>query len=324
MRIGLTCDLRQEYLAMGFSREETAEFDSEETAEGIEAALRALGHEVVRIGNIRALVTALAQGERWDAVFNICEGLRGFGREAQVPALLEAYDIPYTFADPLCAAVTLHKGVAKRVLRDAGIPTAPFAVVERLEDVEQVDLPYPLFVKPVAEGTGKGVKAQSRVTDPEGLRRECARVLREHGQPALVETYLPGREFSTAMVGEGETARAIGTEEIVLDPAKKEAYAYTFENKQSNDGFVFTMADPESAAACGALAERAWRALGCRDAGRIDLRTDAEGRLQVLEANPLPGMRPGFSDLPLIADASGMPFVELVRVILDGALSRRR
>ena len=155
MRIGLTYDLRSEYLAMGYSEEATAEFDREETVDGIESALQRLGHATERIGHIRRLVERLAEGRRWDLVFNIAEGLNGIGREAQVPALLDAYGIPYTFSDPLVLGVCLHKGLTKLVVRDAGVPTPDFALVERPEDLARVGLPFPVFAKPVAEGTGK-------------------------------------------------------------------------------------------------------------------------------------------------------------------------
>src|SRR5262245_11328722 len=135
MKIGLTYDLREEYLAAGYSALETAEFDRADTIGAIEDALRELGHHPDRIGHVRQLTARLAVGDRWDLVFNICEGLHGCGREAQVPALLDAFAIPYTFSDPLRMALCLHKGLTKVIVRDAGVPTAPFAVVERLDDL---------------------------------------------------------------------------------------------------------------------------------------------------------------------------------------------
>src|SRR5262245_8195350 len=152
MHIGLTYDLRQEYLDAGFSDDETAEFDRISTVEAIERALAQLGHRSDRIGHARQLARRLVQSETWDLVFNIAEGLCGVAREAQIPALLDVYGIAYTFSDPLVMALTLHKGLTKTVVAAGGVPTPRFAVVERPADVERIDLAYPLFAKPVAEG----------------------------------------------------------------------------------------------------------------------------------------------------------------------------
>ncbi|HEX5138307.1 MAG TPA: D-alanine--D-alanine ligase [Planctomycetota bacterium] len=322
MLVGLTYDLRADYLAMGYGEEETAEFDREGTIDAIERELVALGHRTERVGHVRRLVERLAAGARWDLVFNIAEGLNGFGREAQVPALLDAYGIPYTFCDPLCAAVTLHKAVAKRVLRDSGIPTPDFAVVERPEDAAKVDLPFPLFVKPVAEGTAKGIRAESKVRDRQALEAECARVIEACRQPALVETFLPGREVTVGITGTGEKAVAVATLEVILRPAA-EADSYTYKNKEyCEDLCEYVLAKGPFAADAERLALAAWRALGCRDGGRIDLRADAAGKLSVLEANPLPGLHPEHSDLPILCTKAGVPYRELIRRIVASAAER--
>jgi len=324
MRVGLVYDLRSDYLAAGYGDEETAEFDSGGTIEAIEGALRSLGHETERVGNVHALVGRLARGARWDLVFNTAEGVSGFGREAQVPALLDAYGIAYTFTDPLSSALTLHKGMAKRVLRDCGVPTTPFHLVEEPGDVDGVDLGFPLFVKPVAEGTAKGVDGRSRVDDLASLRERCELVLRRYGQPALVEPYLPGREFTVGILGTGHAARAIGTLEVILRP-EAEPHSYTYKNKELCENLCeFPLADSESAARLEPIALAAWRALGGRDAGRIDLRLDAEGQAYVLEANPLPGLHPTHSDLPMIATAVGIPYVRLIGTIVESAAQRIR
>jgi D-alanine-D-alanine ligase len=322
MHVGLTYDLRADYLAMGYGEEETAEFDRPDTIDAIERELSALGHRTERVGHIRRLVERLAGGARWDLVFNIAEGVSGFGREAQVPALLDAYGIPYTFCDPLCAAMTLHKAVAKRVLRDAGIPTPDFAVVERPEEAAQVDLPFPLFVKPVAEGTAKGIRAESKVRDRGALEAECARVIGTCRQPALVETFLPGREVTVGITGTGEKAVAVATLEVILKPAA-EADSYTYRNKEyCEDLCEYVLARGPFAAEAERLALAAWRALGCRDGGRIDLRADALGDLSVLEANPLPGLHPEHSDLPILCTKAGVPYRELIRRIVASAAER--
>ena len=323
MRIGLTYDLRDDYRALGFAEEDTAEFDFAATIEAIEAALGTLGHETERIGNVRALASRLADGARWDLVFNTAEGVRGFGREAQVPALLDAFEIAYTFADPLVASLTLHKGMAKRVLREAGVPTTRFCLVSEPADLAAVDLPFPLFVKPVAEGTAKGIDAGSRVASRDALAARCLHVIERYGQPALVEPFLPGREFTVGILGCGHAAHAIGTLELLLRPGA-EPQVYSYRNKEQSETFVeLPLADAESRALVEPVALAAWRALGGRDAGRIDVRLDRDGRPLVLELNPLPGLHPTHSDLPILWSALGRPYSALIAAIVESAAERR-
>jgi len=319
--------LRSEYLARGYSLEETAEFDRDETVEAVEKALQALGHETERVGNIHDLVEALSAGRRWDLVFNIAEGMHGIGREAQVPALLDAYRIPYTFSDPLVMSLTLHKGMTKRVVRDAGVPTTDFVVADRPADVLGVAFPAPYFIKPVAEGTGKGATPDSIVRDPAALPAACEKLMAAFRQPVLVEPYLSGREFTVAVVGTGDDARVLGGMEVIL-LGTAEAGVYSYVNKEECESRVeYRLMDPEAdpvAAGCNRIALAAWRALGCRDAGRLDLRCDGAGAPQFMEVNPLAGIHPEHSDLPIICNFLGIPYVRLIEMILESALSRVR
>jgi D-alanine-D-alanine ligase len=322
MRIGITYDLRADYLAAGMSEEDSAEFDAEITIASIQAALETLGHDAVRIGPIRALAERLAAGERWDAVFNICEGVSGFAREAQVPALLDAYSIPYVFSDPLTLAVSLDKGWAKRIVRDLGVATAPFAVIERAADAGRIDLPYPLFLKPVAEGSGKGVGGRSRVTHPAELKSVAADLLARYRQPVLVETYLPGREFTVGITGTAEDAKVLGVLDI-RPTARAAVSAYGYQNKeQCDDNILYRLVDDAEARAAAEVALAAWRALRCRDGGRVDVRNDAAGQPQFLEVNPLAGLNPDHSDLCFLARFKGLSYAELIGLILDSFLKR--
>ncbi|MEX0703253.1 MAG: D-alanine--D-alanine ligase [Planctomycetales bacterium] len=341
MRIGLTYDLRDDYLAMGFSEEETAEFDRRDTIDAIEGALRELGHETIRIGHARQLIAHLAAAfplavsrranadrpDWFDLVFNICEGLSGLAREAQVPAILDVYGIPCTFSDPLVLTLALHKGLTKTIVRAAGVPTPDFAVVASPGDIAGVDLPFPLFAKPVAEGTGKGVTPASRVADRTALEALCRDLLVRFDQPVLVETYLPGREFTVGLLGSGAEAETLGTLEIILlENAEPGVYSYI--NKEECEErvecrLVRAGDDPEVAAA-EAVALAAWRAIGGRDSGRIDVRSDGAGRPQFMEVNPIAGLHPQHSDLPMLATAVGMPYRELIGRIVASAVGRRR
>ena len=201
LRIALCYDLKSDYLAAGFAPADVMEFDEEETVAFLEEGLRQLGHHPERVGRGIELARRLAAGERWDLVFNVAEGVRGRSREAQVPALCEMFDQPYTFSDPLTCAVTLDKSLAKRVVRDHGLPTAPFVLVERPEDAAFVDLPLPLFAKPVAEGSSKGVTRLSRIESREELMAVCAELIETFRQPVLVESFLPGREVTVGILG---------------------------------------------------------------------------------------------------------------------------
>lgn len=322
MLIGMTYDLRDDYIAQGFTAEEAAEFDSLRTIEAIETALRKQGHEVERIGHIQALVKALAAGKRWDLVFNICEGVSGIGREAQVPALLEAYGIPYTFSSPEVMVTTMDKGMAKRIVRDHGVPTAGFAVLTCKEDIAKLDLPYPLFVKPIAEGTGKGVSAASRVENKKALEKMTLELLARFNQPVLAETFLSGREFTVGIIGAGTKAKVVGVLEVSLRDGA-EAWCHSYHNKENCEELVdYVLAKDKDAKAAAEVALAAWRALECRDAGRIDIRFDGNGVPNFIEANPMAGLNPGHSDLPILAEQAGTSYDDLIAMIVKEAMPR--
>lgn len=325
MFVGITFDLRAEYLAAGYSEEETAEFDRPDTIEAIENALRALGHQTDRIGHAKQLIARLAKGDRWDFVVNIAEGLYGIAREAQVPAILDVYQIPYTFSDPLVMALSLDKGLSKVVARQAGIPTPDFAIVREAADVGRVDLPFPLFAKPLAEGTGKGISPTSKISDRPSLREVCESLLATFSQPVLVESFLPGREFTVGLIGTGAEAVVLGTLEIVLlAGAERDAYSYV--NKERCEELVeYRLVRAERDAEVRRAEEvalQAWRALNCRDAGRVDLRSNAAGEPQFLEVNPLAGLHPQHSDLPMLSTALGIPYVDLIERIVRSTMKR--
>ena len=322
MLIGFVYDLRDEYLTAGYSEIEVAEFDSPATIDEIEATLRRLGHEVVRVGRGQALAARLVSGERFDLVFSIAEGLSGRSREAQVPALCELFGQAYAFSDPLTMAATLDKAVAKRIVRDHGIATAPFAVLRKPEDAATVDLPYPLFVKPIAEGTGKGCSNASRVASRNELRAETARLIGKFAQPAIAEAYLSGREFTVGIIGTGDAARVIGVAEIAVR-AEADDPVYSFENKETCETtVVYSHATDAEAMAAAEAALFAYRALECQDAARLDFRSDGHGVPHFLEANPIAGLHPTHSDLPIIADLSGLGYDALIDGILQSAAER--
>ena len=325
MKIGLTYDLRSEYLADGLDEETTAEFDRDDTIEALEKALEGLGHQTDRIGRAQSLIGRLAAGDRWDLVFNIAEGLYGIGREAQVPAILDVYRIPYTFSDPLVMALTLHKGMTKHVLHSAGLPTGYFGVVANADDVGRIDFAPPYFIKPVAEGTGKGITPDSIIRDRKNLEAACLNMAAVYCQPVMVESFLSGREFTVGIVGTGGKARSVGAIEVhLLSTAEPGVYSYV--NKEECESRVsyelVRGADDPTVRDAEAIALDAWRELGCRDGGRVDLRCDSAGRPHFMEVNPLAGLHPQHSDLPIICNMADIPYTRLIGDILSSACER--
>ncbi len=323
LSIGLCYDLKEDYLSAGFAAEDVLEFDSEETVRGLEEALTSLGHRAGRIGRGVELARRLVGGERWDLVFNICEGIRGRSREAQVPALCELFEQPFTFADPLTCALTLDKAMAKRVVRDHGLPTADFALVSTADEAAAVDMPPPLFIKPAAEGSSKGVTGRSLVRERGELVPACRAMLEAYRQPVLVEAFLPGREVTVGIVGHGDAARVVGVMEVTFTD-RAETAAYTALNKEEYvERVAYRLIEGEPMAGeARELALAVFRVLGCRDAARVDLRCDAGGRLRFLEVNPLPGINHVRSDLPIMARLAGIPYRDLIGEIVASARSR--
>ncbi len=329
MRVGITYDLKDDYLALGFDKETCAEFDSIETIDAIDAVLKRRGYKTERIGNLFSLITQLQSGKRWDLVFNITEGMYGRGREAQVPALLDAFQIPYVFSDTTILALTLDKALTKRVVRDGGVATASFQELAVGCQLIKPDswkliadsLSFPLFVKPNCEGTGKGIHAKSLVHNEQELQTAIADIHQRFAQPALVETYLSGREFTVGITGTGNDASVVGVMEIMLND-KADAAGYTYDNKQEYEERVsYHLRSDAEAKRAGEVALAAWKVLGCRDGGRVDIRSNDNGTPHFLEVNPLAGLHPVLGDLVILAKMAGLSYDDLLGRMIDSALS---
>lgn len=322
MLVGITYDLKADYLAQGFNAEKVAEFDSIQTIDAIDTALKALGLTTVRIGNITQLVQYLAQGKRCDLVFNIAEGMYGLAREAQIPALLEAYSIPHVFSDAVVLAVSLHKGMCKAVVAKAGVPTPDYQVLSDDIDIENLTLPYSLFLKPIGGGTGMGISASSIVHDKIALAEETKRLLNSFEQAVLAEELLNGREFTVGITGCGEQASCLAVMEILVDAASDQGI-YSYKTKQEYLEYAkYRLVDGSLAKECESVALGAWRALGCLDGGRVDLKADSTGRICFLEVNPLAGLNPVDSDLPILCKLKGISYQDLIKKIVESAMDR--
>ena len=321
MKIGLTYDLRSDYLNQGYSSEETAEFDKESTIEGIEQAIAHAGFKTERIGHVQSLMKALLENKNWDLVFNIAEGLYGEGRESLVPALLDAYKIPYVFSGPVTLGIALNKAFAKQVVRDSGVNTPAFHVVSQLSDITDIRLEYPLFAKPISEGTGKGIDSASVINSKKELEIVCANRLKKFNQAVLVEEFLPGREFTVGVLGSGQEAYVPGAMEIIYKQKTDNIYSYTTkENYLDLVEYVAVIGDLLEE--CKEVSLNAWRALNCLDGGRVDVKIDRNGSISFIEVNPLAGLNPVISDLPILCQLNNISYQEIIDAILKSAIKR--
>ncbi len=304
MRIGLTYNLKP----AGAEGDQFEEFDSVETIEALQDALRAAGHEPLRLGWGEELVGNLRE-QVVDGVFNIAEGIGGRGRESQVPALLEMLGIPCTGSDPLAIAITLDKPLAKLVARAAGIATAPWSIGF------PSGLRYPLFAKPAAEGSSMGITPRSLCRDEDELR-DAMRELEKYG-PVLVEEFLPGEEYTVGMVD----GAVIGVMQVIpLQPASE--FIYSIDVKRDYLNLVeYKLVDDADVAQVGI---DVWRALNLRDVARVDVRRDRDGEANFVEVNPLPGVHPVNSDLVILARLRGWPYEELIGRVVRSAERRWR
>jgi D-alanine-D-alanine ligase len=301
------------------------EWDDPSTIEAVERALSLFG-SVVRLEADAGFPQQLAL-TRPDLVFNMAEGWRGVNRESHVPAICEYLGIPYSGSDPLTLGLALHKGRAKEVLAYRGVPTAPFIVVERPHDLDRMDLRFPLFVKPVAEGSSKGIFADSCCHDATQLRERVLFLLEAYAQPALVESYLPGPEFTVAILGNGAEARClpvVGLDFAALPDGAAPVYGY--EAKWVWDTTERPLAIFQCPAQVPAALTReiervaldAYHALGCRDWCRVDVRVDRFAVPNVVELNPLPGIIPDpamNSCFPKAARTAGLSYEGLIQEV---------
>jgi len=328
MEIGLTFNLKTDFVVpAGAPDDFLAELDGEGTISAIEDALRGLGHTTRRLGFGRPLLAALLE-KPCDLAFNIAEGVGTRSREAQVPAVLEMLGIPHTHSDPLTLTTTLDKAVAKRLVASHDVPTPRFRVIASLASLAEVTLPFPLFVKPLWEGSSMGIKQSSRVVDRAALLATGGALLEVYGQPVLVEELCPGAEFTVGILGSGARARVLGTTELVPRRLPRDEFVYSIDIKRGADwaDHVELQTPSRSALvpAVEAVALAAYRALDCLDVGRVDVRIGNDGTPQFLELNPLPGLAPGHSDLALQCAAVGISYAQLIAEIVASARVRYR
>ncbi len=310
-----------------------AEWDTPETIEAVRAALAEI-HRVTLIEADEDFYETVRR-VRPDIVFNIAEGLNGVSREAQVPAMLDMLRIPYSGADPLTLALCLDKSRTKEILSHYGVPTARFRLVESITELPATDdLSYPMMVKPLHEGSSKGIFNSSLVADRRELTAAVEKIIFEYRQPALVEEFLSGREFTVGILGNAPDLRVLPPVEIRFDSLPKGVnHIYSYEAKwiwdrSDNPLDIFecpARIEPALLDEIGAICSRAYRLLRCRDWSRIDVRLDGRGRPHIIEVNPLPGILPNPEDnscLPKAARAAGISYNALIQSALGYAAIR--
>jgi D-alanine-D-alanine ligase len=330
-----------------------AEWDSIETLDAVAAALGALG-EVIRLEATADFPARLREAKP-DIVFNIAEGLHGVNREAHVPAICEFYGVPYSASDPFTLSLCLDKARTKEILAYHGVPTAAFALVRSLRDlpalrkriraVHHVAAPHvvpserplhlPLFVKPVHEGSSKGITERNLCRTAAELEAQVATLLEQYEQPVLVEEYLPGDEFTCAILGNGDEATVlpiVGMNFAALPEGALPIYGFEAKwlwDRPENPLEMFhcpARIDEGRRRAIESVVLHAYSVLGCRDWSRIDVRLDAAGTPNVVEVNPLPGILPNPEDnscFPKAARAAGLSYDELIQSCLRFAAERQ-
>jgi len=309
-----------------------AEWDSPETIDAVDRALSRLG-TVIRLEATRDFPEQL-RAARPDIVFNMAEGLAGVNREAHVPAICEFFGIPYSGSDPFTLTLCLNKARAKQVLAYYGVPTAPFAVVERPGATDALDaLRYPLFVKPLHEGSSKGITERNLCRTPGDLDEQVRFLLDRYAEPVLVEEFLSGDEFTCAVLGndDAQVLPLVAMNFGALPPGALPIYGFEAKwlwDRPDHPLPIFdcpARIDDELRAQIERVTLAAYRALGCRDWSRVDVRLDAAGVPNVVEVNPLPGILPDPADnscFPKAARAAGLSYDELIQTCLILAAER--
>ncbi len=321
--VGLTYDLRRDYVFReGDPRDANAEFDHWATIDEIEKALVSGGHKVVRIGNVQNLLKRL-DNLKLDIVFNIAEGLAGRNREAQVPVILETRGIPFVGSDGLTLGLALDKLLTKKVFIAEGISTPRFTEIKDVAGIDGVALDFPLIVKPRYEGSSKGITRDSLVYDTRGMKERAAWVIRNYKQPALVEEFIKGQEFTVAVLGNNPPCPMPPVQISIDGKLKLGERFYTFGHIRSRAlKYVFPAKILRSLKDnIEKVAIQSYTAVECCDFGRIDIRVDENGTPYVLEINPLPSLSLG-DIFPLVGKQLGIGYKGVINRILNYALER--
>jgi len=324
--IGITYDLKSDWQGgKDDPVDAAAELDGHRTIECIKSALESAGHKVILIGGARQLISRQASHDlKVDIVFNISEGFKGRNRESQVPAILDLYDIPFVGADALSLGVTLDKVMAKKCFIADGIPTARYFKAIMDDDLSRLNtIGFPLFVKTLHEGTSKGITQSSRVENLEQLKAQVEHICLNYKQPALVEEFIKGTEFTVGVIGNNPPKAMPVVQYAIAGKTDlgNEFYSYRHVAEKLVEHICPAPIDGKLARRLQELALQAYRSVDCRDFGRVDFRVDEAGCPYVLEINPLPNLNPD-DVFVLFGQAVGMSYDQIINKIMDEALER--
>ncbi|MCL2163006.1 MAG: ATP-grasp domain-containing protein [Oscillospiraceae bacterium] len=330
LRVGIACNIRTDD-----SSDAQAEFDEPGTVAAISEALRAGGFEPIVLEASDGFLKKL-ETEKPDIVFNIAEGKFGRAREAHIPSILEYFGVPYTGSDATALAVSLDKALTKRVVRSLGIKTPDFFVIQKKNNelpgfhsgYDISDLPYPVIIKPNAEGSSKGISDACVAANPAKLREITKKAAENNRGDLLAEQYIDGREFTVGMLGNGSNLRVFEPMEIVFQKQKGLYKVYSYEVKKNYRTYIAYRCPAELTDYLKAQmvhdAKAVYEAIGCRDFARIDFRISENGKSYLIEVNLLPGLAPEYSDFPMLAEFNGISYNNLICGILHCALKRYR
>ena len=321
LRAGITYNLKKN-ISSDLSDAE-AEFDDLETIEALKTVLETAGFAVELYEADEELPVRLSRG-RPDIVLNIAEGSRGRGREAHVPAILNFLGIPFTGSDETTMCIDMDKALTKRLVSSHGIITPEYRLIKKNAPLPEIDLPFPVIVKPNTEGSSKGISEFSIVHDEAALSRLLKEKINAYKQDMLIEEYISGREFTVGILGNAARLQVFPPMEIIFD--EKAGGIYSYEVKRNFRQYVRYECPPNISAKLRneieSSAETVFHSLGCRDLARMDFRLSREGRLYFIEINPLPGLASGYSDFPMLAEFCGMDYGTLIRNVMGNALTR--
>lgn len=323
LRVGLTFNLKKHIPSDVEDAE--AEYDSLETVLAIKEALEDDHCRVELMEADETLPERLAK-HTVDIVFNIAEGIQGRGREAEVPALCNMMRIPFTGSDETTLCIALDKALTKRLLSTYHVRTPKYRIITRDQIHMGSGFTFPAIVKPNAEGSSKGISDVAIVSDSKALRALAQKNIRDYRQDMLVEEYIPGREFTVGILGNGEDTHVFPPMEIIYLDKENPYNIYSFTVKQNYEKLIRYKSPADISMQTEAemvrTAHKVYDVLGCCDFARMDFRLAPDGKLYFIEINPLPGLAPGYSDFPMLAEMNGMDYTTLVRGVLTAALKR--